>query len=73
MRARADLWRVIEAARAVQVSELWSWTFADGRYQVAAFGAGRDDVDESNAAQLWSTVFLAVKPPPPADGPREGP
>jgi hypothetical protein len=73
MRAQTDLWRAIETARAVQVSELWSWTFADGRYQVAAFGAGREDVDESNAAQLWSTVFLAVKPPPPADGPPESP
>ena len=27
------------------------------------FGAGRQDVDESNAAQLWSTVYLAVRPP----------
>lgn len=62
-RAQADLWRVIKAAREVQSSELWSWTFAGGRYQVVAFGAGQQDVDESNAAQLWSTVYLAVQPP----------
>lgn len=61
--AQASLWRAISAARAVQSSELWSWTFRDGRYQVVPFGAGRQDVDESNAAQLWSTVYLAVRPP----------
>lgn len=61
--AQAKLWRVILAARAVANSELWSWRYAGGRYQVVAFGAGRQDVDESNAAQLWSTVYLAVRPP----------
>lgn len=61
--AQAALWRAIRASRAVQSSELWSWAFRDGRYQVVAFGAGKADVDESNAAQLWSTVYLAVQPP----------
>ena len=61
--AQAALWRVIGASRALQSSELWSWKYADGRYQIVPFGAGRDDVDESNAAQLWSTVYLAVQPP----------
>ena len=61
--AQAELWRVIGATRALQVSELWSWKYEDGRYQIVPFGAGRDDVDESNAAQLWSTVYLAVQPP----------
>jgi len=64
--AQARLWRAIGATRAVQSSELWSWTFRDGRYQVAPFGAGKADVDESNAAQLWSTVYLAVRPPRPS-------
>lgn len=62
-RAQAELWRAIKAGRDVQSSELWSWAFADGRYKVVPFGAGQQDVDESNAAQLWSTVYLAVKPP----------
>ncbi|KQM76446.1 hypothetical protein ASE70_08985 [Sphingomonas sp. Leaf22] len=62
-RAQATLWRAISATRATQSSELWSWAYRGGRYQVVAFGAGKQDVDESNAAQLWSTVFLAVKPP----------
>ena len=61
--AQAALWRAIAATRAVQSSELWSWTYRDGRYQVVPFGAGKADVDESNAAQLWSTVYLAVQPP----------
>ncbi len=61
--AQASLWRAISATRALQSSELWSWTYREGRYRMVPFGAGRRDVDESNAAQLWSTVYLAVKPP----------
>ena len=61
--AQSSLWRVIRAARELQSSELWSWAYRDGGYQVVPFGAGRGDVDESNAAQLWSTVYLAVQPP----------
>lgn len=60
---RTDLWRAIEAAGAVRTSELWSWAYRDGGYRVAPFGASSGDADESNAAQLWSTVFLALRPP----------
>ena len=60
--AQQKLWAAIDTASAVRSSELWSWTYADGRYQVAPFGTSRADADESNAAQLWSTVFLALKP-----------
>lgn len=63
VQAQAALWRVIAATRGVANSELWSWTYRDGSYRVVPFGAGRQDVDESNAAQLWSTVYLAVRPP----------
>ncbi len=61
--ARTQLWQAITATKAVANSELWSWRYADGRYQVVPFGAGQKDADESNAAQLWSTVFLALQPP----------
>ena len=61
--AQTKLWRAIEATRATQSSELWSWAYDKGRYRVVPFGAGKQDVDESNAAQLWSTVYLAVQPP----------
>lgn len=61
--AQKTLWRAIQATRATQSSELWSWANDAGRYRVVPFGAGKQDVDESNAAQLWSTVYLAVQPP----------
>jgi hypothetical protein len=61
----ACLWRGIDATRSVQSSELWSWRFTDGRYRIAAFGASGGDADESNAAQLWSTVYLALHKPAP--------
>jgi len=61
--AQRSLWSVIAAMKEVQSSELWSWSFKDGRYIMVPFGAGGGDADESNAAQLWSTVYLAVQPP----------
>ena len=66
--AQDRLWDAIDATRAMQSSELWSWRFADGRYRVAPFGANGADADESNAAQLWSTVYLAVQRPRAATG-----
>ncbi|WP_374297121.1 hypothetical protein [Sphingomonas sp.] len=61
--ARTQLWRAIQSAGEVRTSELWSWAYRDGGYRVAPFGAQSGDADESNAAQLWSTVFLALRPP----------
>jgi hypothetical protein len=60
--ARSQLWSAIEAAGALRTSELWSWSFANGRYRIEPFGQRGVDADESNAAQLWSTVFLASQP-----------
>jgi hypothetical protein len=62
--AQQTLWRSIGAAQAVRSSELWSWSFEGGHYRVTPFGSRDTDADESNAAQLWSTVYLAVKAPP---------
>jgi len=64
--AQSCLWDGIEATRTVQSSELWSWRHSGGRYTVVAFGATGGDADESNAAQLWSTVYLALHRPPSA-------
>jgi hypothetical protein len=61
--AQRLLWSAIEATRAMNNSELWSWSYGAGHYRVAPFGAAAADADESNAAQLWSTVYLAVRPP----------
>lgn len=60
--AQRTLWAGIEASRAMANAELWSWTYVDGRYHIRAFGSDQD-VTESDAAQLWSTVYLAIKPP----------
>jgi hypothetical protein len=57
------LWQVIDAGHAVQTAELWSWEYRDGAYHAAAYGQGAGHLTESNAAQLWSTVYLAVRPP----------
>ncbi len=61
--AQSKLWTAIDAARVMRNSELWGWSYANGRFQIAPFGANAADADESNAAQLWSTVYLALKPP----------
>jgi hypothetical protein len=50
----------IRAADEVRGSELWSWSVANGRYWLEPFGQREEDETESNAAQLWSTVHLAL-------------
>jgi hypothetical protein len=61
--AQRLLWTAINAAHRMRNSELWSWSFTAGHYEIAPFGANSADVDESNAAQLWSTVYLAIPAP----------
>lgn len=61
--AERALWQAIGATRAQGNSELWSWQYSDGHFRMQPFGPGSATADESNAAQLWSTVYLAVKPP----------
>ncbi|MDE2451850.1 MAG: hypothetical protein KGO22_22920 [Gammaproteobacteria bacterium] len=63
VKAQQTLWSAIDATRSMQNAELWSWSYGAGRYQLRPFGSSAADVDESNAAQLWSTVYLAVRPP----------
>jgi len=57
------LWSVIKAADEVNNAELWSWSFENGRYKIESFGQRSGDKSESNAAQLWSTVYLAIPDP----------
>jgi hypothetical protein len=63
--ARAKLWGVIDRGKALRTSELWSWSYvaASGQFHMEPFGRPGADVDESNAAQLWSTVYLGLTPP----------
>jgi hypothetical protein len=63
--AEIELWHAIGKAHSMRNSELWSWTFAQGGFEIAPFGANTSDADESNAAQLWSTVYLAIPDPSP--------
>jgi hypothetical protein len=63
--AESQLWSAIRSAHSLRNSELWSWTFASGHVHIAPFGAKAADADESNAAQLWSTVYLAMPDPSP--------
>jgi hypothetical protein len=60
--AQRTLWSAIDATRSLRNSELWSWSYAAGHYQLVPFGSVAADVDESDAAQLWSTAYLAVRP-----------
>jgi glycogen debranching enzyme len=59
--ARSQLWKAIDAGSALRSSELWSWSFANGQYRPEAFGQHNTHADESNAAQLWSTVYLSFQ------------
>lgn len=59
--ARSQLWSAISATNTLRTSELWSWSFSNGHYRAEPFGQDSTHVDESNAAQLWSTVFLSFR------------
>ena len=61
--AQIKLWSAIRATQTMRNAELWSWTFAQGRFLVEPFGSNAADADESNAVQLWSTVYLAIPDP----------
>ena len=61
--AQTRLWQAIGNGHSMRNSELWTWTFANDRFAIAPFGANASDADESNAAQLWSTVYLAIPAP----------
>jgi hypothetical protein len=61
--AQTELWQAIGAAHSMRNSELWTWRFANAGFEIAPFGANASDADESNAAQLWSTVYLAIPAP----------
>jgi hypothetical protein len=62
--AQKRLWRVIQRMQAQAAGELWSFAVKDRRIVYLPFGQATGHKDESNAAQLWSTVYLAVRPPP---------
>ena len=66
--AQATVWRLIAHTQAIADGELWSWVNRGGEFALQSFGPISASADESNAAQLWSTVYLGVKPPATAAG-----
>lgn len=55
--AQDRLGSAIRRSASLQSSELWSWSYKGGTYCTEPYARGGD---ESNAAQLWSTAFLAL-------------
>ena len=57
-RAYAKLWDSIDANREHLNNELWSWRYANGKFEFLDLGALSST--GSNIVQLWSLTFLAV-------------
>ena len=63
-RPRSSSGGAIRAAHAMRNSELWSWSFSGRAFSDCALRRRAPPMlDESNAAQLWSTVYLAIRDP----------
>lgn len=58
------LWDVIEANSAHLSTEVWSWTYSNGKFSYIDLGAlpppPGSSPTESDIVQLWSLTFLAV-------------
>jgi hypothetical protein len=71
LRVEALLWDLIEETSEMRTSELWTWAHGAAGWKVVPFGQAMGGASshqaESNAAQLWSTVYLSVRGPPSAD------
>ncbi|HDR9583934.1 TPA: hypothetical protein QDC22_000113 [Burkholderia stabilis] len=61
--ARQTIWQVISNGRDMRTSEMWTWSYMNGQYRTDAFGTHSADATEANAAQLWSTTYLAIRDP----------
>lgn len=61
--AQEALWAAIDSTPDLRSSELWSWSCEGGEWRAAPFNKESGHQTESNAVQLWSTVFLGVTRP----------
>jgi glycogen debranching enzyme len=59
--AQRALWQGILAMRERSSGELWGWQPRNGKAVLTMWDSAEGD--EACAAQLWSTVYLAIKPP----------
>ncbi|GAM90077.1 hypothetical protein ANO11243_081170 [Dothideomycetidae sp. 11243] len=60
------LWDGIEKNKQYVLSEVWSWSYANGKYEFADLGTlppppGVGGSTESDVRQLWSLSFLAIQ------------
>jgi hypothetical protein len=62
-RAEDTLWVAIDATKALASAELWTFRIEQGKFVRLPFGQEAGHDEEANAAQLWSTVYLGVRPP----------
>lgn len=60
--ADRQITRAIEETAEMQASELWSWRYRGGGFEVLPYGQALGHETESNAAQLWSAVALGGEP-----------
>jgi hypothetical protein len=58
--AKRAVSQAIRTSEPHQVWELWTWEPRDGRAEFLLLGQKKGHEAESNAAQLWSTVYLAL-------------
>lgn len=58
--SRQMIWQGITASQDIINSELWSFAVRGDEFVIAPFGQSEGHLTESNAVQLWSTVFLAL-------------
>jgi hypothetical protein len=61
--AERAVWQAIDATAEQRTGELWTWDVKAGRIELVPFGQQGGHADESNAVQLWSTVYLGVRKP----------
>jgi hypothetical protein len=54
---------MIDGTEAVRGNELWTYRH-DPQAGLRPANFGQDHGDESNALQLWSTIYLAIERPP---------
>ena len=61
--AETKLWKLINITYKQRTGELWSWEIQNGEIKLVPFRQEAGHITESNAIQLWSTVYLGIRPP----------
>ena len=59
-KAEEILWEVVNETEKIRQHELWSFIISDKKFKYIAFSEVSKSERESNALQLWSTVYLSI-------------